>query len=331
MARRTRVLLIRPTESPFMQLDEELLRRHHDVRTLDMHRVGRPFYTLRFLARLKLGLLWADACVTWFADKPAYAASRVARFFRTPTVVIVGGYEVAKEPEIGYGGLLNPKEARTVRKAIEGSDLVLAVSEFTKVEIEKNLGFKAARVLHNCVRDGLGDPSVPKEPIVLMVANALAKTRKLKGLDCFAKASSLVPEARFVLVGRTDEATAGELKALGPRLEVVGELPYDEMVSWMRRAKVCCQLSYRESFGVAVLEAMACGCVPVVTRAGALPEVVGEAGQSVDYDDVEGTVKAIRSSLKADGKAATERSRMFSAERREKGLVDAIEAVLREK
>jgi glycosyltransferase involved in cell wall biosynthesis len=97
----------------------------------------------------------------------------------------------------------------------------------------------------------------------------------------------------------------------------------------MRRAKVCCQLSYRESFGVAVLEAMACGCVPVVTRAGALPEVVGEAGHYVEYDDVDATVREIRSALKADGKAATERSRAFSAERREKGLVDAIDSVLR--
>ncbi len=329
MARRTRVLLIRPNQSPFMELDEALLMKHYDVRTLDMNKVGRPLYILRFLVRLKLDLLWADACVTWFADKPAYAASRLARFLGARTVVIVGGYEVAKEPSIGYGGLLDPKEARTVRKAVEGSDMVLAVSEFTKGEIERNLGFKDARVVHNCVRDGLADPSVRKEPIVLMVANALAKTRKLKGLDCFAKASSAVPEVRFVLIGRTDEATARELKSLAPKLELVGELPYGEMVSWMRRAKVCCQLSYRESFGVAVLEAMACGCVPVVTRAGALPEVVGEAGHYVEYDDVGATVREIRSALKADGKAAMERARAFSAERREKGLVDAIDSVLR--
>jgi glycosyltransferase involved in cell wall biosynthesis len=315
-----------------MEQDEALLGKHYDVRTLDMYRMPRgPFHALRFMARLKLGLIWADVSVSWFADKHAYAASRLARVLRAKTVVIVGGYEVAKELTIGYGGLLDPKEASTVRKAIEGSDLVLAVSEFTKGEMERNLGFKDAIVVHNCVRDGLADPSVPKEPMVLMVASALAKTRGLKGLDCFAKASSSVPEARFVLVGRTDDATARGLKSLAPKLEIVGELPYGEMVSWMRRAKVCCQLSYRESFGVAVLEAMACGCVPVVTRAGALPEVVGVAGHYVEYDDVEGTVKAIRSALRADGKAAIERSRMFSAERRERGLVDAIGAVLREK
>jgi len=332
MARRTRVLLIRPNESPFKEHDEVLLRKHYDGRTLDMYRIpGGRLYAARFIGRLVRGLLWADVSISWFADKHAYAASRLAHALGARSIVIVGGYEPAKEPDIDYGGLLDPEDERIVRNAIFGSDLVLAVSEFTKGEIERNLGFKDARVLHNCVRDGLADSSVPKEPVVLMVANSTSKTRRLKGLDCFARVSSHVSEARFVLVGRSDGPTATELRSLGPRLEVLGELPYGEVVSWMRRAKVCCQLSYRESFGVAIVEAMACGCVPVVTRAGALPEIVGAVGHSAAYGDVEATTSAVRSALSGDRKAAMERAKVFSADRRERGLVEAISSVLRGK
>ena len=42
------------------------------------------------------------------------------------------------------------------------------------------------------------------------------------------------------------------------------------------------QASKHEGFGVSVAEAMLAGCVPVTTRAGALPEVVGDTGVLLD-------------------------------------------------
>lgn len=43
--------------------------------------------------------------------------------------------------------------------------------------------------------------------------------------------------------------------------------------------------SVYEEFGIPVCEAMACGCPPVVSRTGALPEIAGEAGLTVDPFD----------------------------------------------
>jgi glycosyltransferase involved in cell wall biosynthesis len=76
---------------------------------------------------------------------------------------------------------------------------------------------------------------------------------------------------------------------------------------------------------------MACGCIPVVSDRGGLPEIVGEVGFIVPYGDVEKTRGAIRlalSSTSADIKAVRDRARMFSIERRNSDVKKMLEEVV---
>jgi len=84
--------------SQFIQNDIDILRKHFDVRVVQYQGKEK---LLKFLIETLKGVLWADVTFSWFADVHAFAAVLVSRIFRRKSIVIVGGYEVAKVPEIG--------------------------------------------------------------------------------------------------------------------------------------------------------------------------------------------------------------------------------------
>ena len=94
--------------------------------------------------------------------------------------------------------------------------------------------------------------------------------------------------------------------------------------------------SMYEGFGLPVLEAMACGTVPVASNATALPEVTGGAGLLVDVFDVEAIGHAIVSLIEDSDlrnqlrMRAIERSRLFSWERAAKLTSQVLDEALQQ-
>jgi glycosyltransferase involved in cell wall biosynthesis len=76
---------------------------------------------------------------------------------------------------------------------------------------------------------------------------------------------------------------------------VNGRVVHDAIPAWLARADVLCQPSLLEPFGLALLEAMACGRSVVATRVGGPPEFVPpEAGVLVDPLDVDDLERGLR-------------------------------------
>ncbi len=89
------------------------------------------------------------------------------------------------------------------------------------------------------------------------------------------------------------------------RVRFTGFVPDDDLAYLYNRAYALVQPSLMEGFGLPPVEAMACGTPVVCSRAGSLPEVVGEAGVFFDPTDVGAMAAALARPAGATRRCAT--------------------------
>lgn len=109
-----------------------------------------------------------------------------------------------------------------------------------------------------------------------------------KGAGIYIKIAKRLPRACFLVTAPT--LNIYEYQQLPPNLIYAPQQPRDELARLINAFDVYCFPSMvgEETFGLALLETMACGIPPVVPRLDGLPEVVGDAGLIVPaqpYDD----------------------------------------------
>jgi len=325
-----KILFISPSFKPFIEKDYEILTKKFRVQSV-IYNHAHTRTLLLLIPRIFAGTLWADITYSWFGSFHAFFAVLFSKLFHKKSIVVAGGYDVAKMTEIGYG-LMNMRLWRLFPMfSFKNCDKILAVSEHTRREMKKNMDVDDRKVL--VVRHGFDKnkffPRNGKENIVVTVAEANPHTLVIKGLTNFVKTANLLPNTKFYLIGKGEKESISGLRQINQHnLIYKGFVPHKELATIMQRAKVYVQISAHESFGCSLAEAMLCECIPVVTACGAIPEVVGNTGYYIPYGDIEAIAETIKRALK-DGEAKGEKARErieeeFPIEKREKRLTEVV-------
>lgn len=295
MAKKKRILFIYPFLSSYIEKDLNILKEEFEV--IPFHYKGK-----KDLFRLLKNVLTTDFNVSWFILGHATSAVLFSKIFRKKSVIIAGGWDVVSMPEIGYGAMRSKKRIKRTQSALKRANKIIAVSESTKKWVLRWVERDDVITMYHGFDAEKFTPKGKKENIVVTVGKLKDEVAiRIKGLDTFVKAAKLLPDVKFVLIGDHDPNLAEKWRAKAPpNLEIMDFLPQDRLIEYYQKARVYAQLSYQESFGCALAEAMLCECVPVVTRKGAIPEVVGDVGFYVEYGDDKGTSSKIKEALVSD-------------------------------
>jgi len=180
---------------------------------------------------------------------------------------------------------LEPSYFPITKFSIERSDGVTSISQYLKRETADVFGVPNSRVIYNFVNCERYRPDNAKscaqqyaengEKLIIHLSNFRPVKRVLDCVRVLAEVRKSVP-ARLLMVG--DGPERGPAEHLARQLKVEHDVLFLGKQSHVERlipqAHVLLMPSELESFGLAALESMACGVVPVCTRVGGVPELI---------------------------------------------------------
>ncbi|WP_157567247.1 glycosyltransferase family 4 protein [Mucilaginibacter arboris] len=270
----------------------------HDVHLLtwskDSSNKKFPYLVIRNPSKRKLFAehYWADLV---FENNPCLRLAWPNLFFRNPSVIVLNTWITRINGKIGFQDRLKLLWLKHANKVIAVSDAV------------RKRCWPSATVIANPYRSDQFKiiPGIKKTIDFVFLGRLVSD----KGADHAIKAihqlissnyksAFLKEKPLFTIIGSGPEYR--NLQQLISELEMelyiklVGPLSGEELAICLNRHRFLLVPSlWEEPFGNVVLEAMACGCIPIVSDGGGLPDAIGNAGMKFQRGDIDSLVNTI--------------------------------------
>jgi glycosyltransferase involved in cell wall biosynthesis len=205
-----------------------------------------------------------------------------------------------------YQNIGNIYRKLIVKQVIRKIKKVLTVSNSERDQILNHLSINPTKlsVVYNAVDQSFKrmsaaetDPirkkyNLPKE-FILFFGNSAQKKNSLETLKGYVEycQSSNAPPLPLVVAGAFEEYLKDQLDEINPPVEIrsniitTGYIPFKEQPAIYNLASLFLYTSKRESFGLPIIESMACGTPVITSQISSMPEVAGNAAHLVDPND----------------------------------------------
>lgn len=168
-----------------------------------------------------------------------------------------------------------------LKKVIHSADQICSTSKVMAYSISKMTSHNHIKTIPFGVDTQRFIP--PAEEAKDFIVGTIKSIEAHNGINCLLDAAHIVihkfgmDQIKFIIVGKGTHKDQMVEKCkklnLENHVQFAGHAPHEFIVDWFQRLSIFIAVSTRESFGVSILEAAACGIPAITSNVGGLPEV----------------------------------------------------------
>jgi len=349
------ILYFYPQKATFVQKDLDILNQEFTVYECGFQASQKWKTPILFLKQIAFLLThfasWKKAtAIVQFAGYHSFIPSLWAKLFSRPCIIVAGGMDCVSFPSLGYGNFQNRLLAlfsawsyRLVKvvSAVHKSLFIRKDNYYLESESEQGIlhFVPTARFIQNEIPNGFDTTlfaiksqwAERKTNSFISISASLDDPirMKLKGIDMVLELAKACPELSFTLVG----SSGGVNLNIPGNVNLVPFVANDQLPDLYNQHQFYMQLSISEGFPNSVCEAMACGCIPIVSAVASMPEIVGETGLIISKRDINELKSNVLSYIKTSGldlissKCADSILKRYPLERRNEELIKLIKSL----
>jgi glycosyltransferase involved in cell wall biosynthesis len=348
LAKQDKILVVYSYRASFVAKDIDILSKKYKVDEYSFSVNNKsllPFQFVKQLVFLLFNLPKYKTIICQFSGYHSFLPALLSKIFNIKCIIIACGADCVSYQSINYGNLRKPLYSWFTLKSYSLATYICPVH--IALAYYKN-EYYSADGLEQGIKAFLPNLKTPIIPIengydttkwyalkrdttirFLTVAGFLKDEyrRILKGVDLVEQLAAIYPQFEFIIIGSD---TTRDYSNDPTNLKRIGFIPNDKLVDYYNAATFYLQLSISEGFPNALSEAMACGCIPIVSNVSSMPDIIDNSGFILKERNLDSLNKLVESALTSDldtlsAKAIQRIKNTYTEARRQESLFNVIE------